>query len=220
MDHSAGLPAAPSGRRPSGTPPYWQRGEQVTWTYGGPGEARWVFPVTVVHDGPDALVTWLPVGTLGRVEIRADGRELRDDPATLFTAERREVDRAFGVNHTLRIHQPDRRWSTLLFFAPRTGAFLGWYCNIEEPHVRDARGTYTSDLVLDVLVAPDRSFVRKDEDELELAVEQGRYTRAEADAITRVADEVEGVITAWDPPFCDGWETFRPDPDWPVPTLP
>ena len=31
--------------------------------------------------------------------------------------------------------------------------------------------------------------------------------------------EVEGVIRAWGSPFCDGWETFTPDPGWPVPAL-
>ena len=72
----------------------------------------------------------------------------------------------------------------------------------------------------DVWVEPDRTFERKDEDELELAVEQGRYTPERAAEITAVADEIEEVIKAWGPPFCDGWETFRPDPSWPVPTLP
>lgn len=56
-------------------------------------------------------------------------------------------------------------------------------------------------------------------DELVLAVEQCRYTHARADAITAVADEIEEVIRAWRSPFCDGWESFQPDPAWPMPAL-
>lgn len=213
MDH-------PDQLRPSGTPPFWRRGEHITWAYGLPGRPSWVYPMTVVQDDADALVTWLTVGTLGRVQIRADGRELRADRTDVFTAPRKEVVRPFAAHHTLRIHQPGRQWSTLLFFESDTGTFVGWYANIEEAHVRDARATYSRDHVLDVWVQPDRTFWRKDEDELELAVEQGRYTAEEAAAITAVADEIAGVIRAWGPPFCDGWETFRPDPDWSVPQLP
>ena len=212
-------PVHDRGRRPSGTPPYWQRGETITWTYGRPGEATWTFPMTVVRDDADALVTWLAVGTIGQLTIRADGRELRADPSDLFTTELQEVERAFGIHHTLRIHPTGRSWSILLFFHGDTGDFVGWYGNIEDPHVRDEHGTYSRDHVLDVWVEPDRSFERKDEDELALAVEQGRYTAAEAAAITAVADEIEDLVRAWGSPFCDGWETFRPDPAWPVPTL-
>jgi predicted RNA-binding protein associated with RNAse of E/G family len=78
----------------------------------------------------------------------------------------------------------------------------------------------TKDNILDVVVEPDRSYHRKDEDELILAVEHGRYTQAQADEITEIADEIENVIRNWGSPFCDGWESFRPDPDWPLPTLP
>ncbi|MEZ0579443.1 DUF402 domain-containing protein [Nocardioides sp. MH1] len=213
-------PDAPPDRRPTGTPPYWRRGEQITWTYGLPGEPSWVYPVTVVRDDAALFATWLTVGTVGRVAIRADGRELRADPATIFTAPRKIIERPFFAHHTLRLHEPGRPWSVLVFFDAGTGAFVGWYCNIEDPHTRDARGTYSRDHVLDIWVEPDRSHFRKDEDELVLAVEQGRYTADEAAAITAVADDIDAVIEAWGPPFCDGWEHFRPDPAWPVPELP
>jgi uncharacterized protein len=175
--------------------------------------------MTVVRDDADALVAWLQVGTLGLTTVRSDGRDLRADRDTMFTAERVEVARAWTDSHNLRIHEPGRHWSTWLFFDGATGEFEGWYCNIEEPHLRDDTATYSFDHVLDVWVEPDGAFERKDEDELVLAVEQGRYTQAEADDITAVADEIEDVVRAWGPPFCDGWETFRPDPGWPVPTL-
>jgi len=104
------------------------------------------------------------------------------------------------------------------FFNAASGHFEGWYGNIEEPHVRDANDVYSRDYVLDVWVEPDRTVSRKDEDELVLAVEAGRYTPDEAARITAVASEIEGFVADWGAPFSDGWETFRPDPGWPVPT--
>ena len=95
--------------------------------------------------------------------------------------------------------------------------------NLEQPHRRDGRdgrATISSDHVLDIVVQPDRTYHRKDEDELAEAVRQGRYTAAKAAAIEVDADEVEAVIDAWGSPFCDGWESWQPDPAWPIPPLP
>jgi predicted RNA-binding protein associated with RNAse of E/G family len=91
--------------------------------------------------------------------------------------------------------------------------------NLERPHVRDARTVYTSDHVLDLVIEPDRTMTRKDEDELALAVTQGVFDATTAAAIEADAAEVEAVVAGWGPPFCDGWERFRPDPGWPIPAL-
>ena len=188
------------------------------WRYGQPG-LDFAAPMTVVRDDDRGLVAWLAVGTPVLKLVREDGRGLRADPSDGFLVPRRQVETVWEDYSVLRVWQPGRRWSVWHFFHGETGAFEGWYVNIEDPHVRSDHTTRSRDHVLDIWVEPDRSFARKDEDELVLAVEQGRYSQAEADAITAVADEVEDVIRAWGSPFCDGWETFTPDPDWPVPAL-
>jgi uncharacterized protein len=76
------------------------------------------------------------------------------------------------------------------------------------------------DHTLDLLVAPDRRHARKDEDELELALQAGWYSQDEVDQILDAAARLEAVVDAWGSPFCDGWESFTPDPGWPVPQLP
>jgi hypothetical protein len=38
--------------------------------------------------------------------------------------------------------------------------------------------------------------------------------------ITRKADLAEEAVASWRSPFSDGWEDWRPDPDWKVPPLP
>lgn len=198
---------------------YWERGTQIMWRYGSPG-LDFAAPMTVVRDDEQALVAWLAVGTPVLKLVRDDGRDLRAERSDAFVAPRRQVESIWSGYSVLRVYQPGRRWSVWHFFHGLTGVFEGWYVNIEDPHVRDHRTTRSRDHVLDVWVEPNRRFERKDEDELALAVQQGRYSQDEADAICAIADEVEAVITSWERPFCDGWDSFRPDPGWPVPSLP
>jgi len=197
---------------------YWQPGTEIMWRWGGWGPATWAEPMRVIRDDERGLVAWLPSGTPVLSVRRSDGGELRADKATMFTDPWIQIQTVWR-NNALRIAPPGKRWSVWLLFDDQSGEFGGWYVNIEDVHTRDATGVDTKDNVLDVVVAPDRSHRRKDEDELILAVEHGRYTQAQADEITAVADEIEHIIRDWGSPFCDGWEEFRADPEWPLPTL-
>ena len=230
--------ASPAGqeppRRPSGSPPYWLTGTQIMWRSGdGPlatGAAstrdgntavpHFAEPVTVVRDDADALVAWLAAGTPVLRVARADGLGKRDDKSTLFTAETVQDIGVHAYYDILKIAPTARPWSVWVLLSQQTRKFAGWYVNLEDPHVRDGNAVYTRDHVLDVEVAPDRTMARKDEDELALAVAQGRYDAATAAEIEADAAEVETLVADWGPPFCDGWEHFRPDPDWPIPGLP
>lgn len=62
--------------------------------------------------------------------------------------------------------------------------------NLEDRHVRDRDAIYTRDRVLDLDIEPDRTVSRKDEDELLLAVEQGRFDAEMAATIEANADSV------------------------------
>jgi len=177
-------------------------------------------PVTVVRDDPLALVAWLPTGTPVLRAARADGQGKRDDPATLFTAALVQERGVHAMFDQLRVVPTGQPWSVWVFFEEGTGEFAGWYVNLEKPHVRDHRTVFTSDHVLDLVIAPDRTVVRKDEDELALATKQGVFDAAAAAAVEADADVVEALVADWASPFCDGWEHFRPNPAWPIPALP
>lgn len=221
-------------RRRSGDPPYWPIGTRIVWRYGdGPlaagaaithdgdtGVPHFAEPVTVVHDDADSLIAWLAAGTPVLQAARADGLGKREDTSTLFTADTVQAIGVWTDYDVLRIAPTGRPWSVCLFFAEHTGAFAGWYVNLEEPHLRDGFEVHTRDHVLDLVIAPDRSMTRKDEDELGYAVAQGLFDDTEAAAIEADAAEVEAIVGGWGPPFCDGWEQFRPDPAWPIPQLP
>jgi len=225
---------SPSSLRPSGSPPYWPTGTQITWWSGaGPlasgspitmvgdvAEPQFAEPMTVVRDGADALVAWLAAGTPVLRAVRADGLGKRADKRTLFTAETVQDAGVWTDYDVLRIAPTGRPWTVWVLFTEHTGEFAGWYVNLEARHVRDDDAVYTRDHILDLMIEPDRTMARKDEDELELAVAQGRFDAATAAAIEADTAEAEAVVTDWGPPFCDGWEQFRPDPDWPIPGLP
>lgn len=210
--------------RPSGGPPYWQPGDQMCWRYRRPGwrtgDPETIHPVTVVRDDAAGLVAWIASGTRVAVPVRPDGVAPREAPiAEMFTAARVQGFTTWWGHGNLRIAPTGRPWSIWLFWL-EDGTFDGYYVNLEDPHRRDDADVYTSDRVLDVEVEVDRSCSRKDEHELVVAVEQGRYTAEEAAAFAADASLVEEIVATWGPPFCDGWDTFRPDPSWPVPDLP
>lgn len=211
--------------RRSGGPPYFATGQVVDWHYRRPGwlpgHAETVMPVTVVQDDADALAVWLPVGTPYLIPRLADGGDLRSgETRTMFTVPRIQGDDVWHSFHTLRVAPTGRPWSVWLWFAAETGVFDGYYVNLEAPHTRDAGAVYSCDHVLDVVVWPDGRHERKDVEELAEAVRQGRHTAEQAGEIEAAAAAVEAVVDAWGSPFCDGWETFRPDPAWQVPGPP
>lgn len=177
-------------------------------------------PMTVVRDDAGALVAWLAAGTPVLRAVRADGRGKRDDKRTLFTAETVQDVGIWSGYDVLRIAPTGLPWTVWVLYAERSGELAGWYVNLEAPHVRDDDAVYTRDHVLDLVVEPDRTMARKDEDELELAVAQGRFDAATAAAIEADLAEAEAVVADWGSPFCDGWEHFGPDPAWPIPQLP
>jgi hypothetical protein len=91
---------------------------------------------------------------------------------------------------------------------------------LEDPLQRTARGFDYVDQILDIVVAPDLKTWRwKDEDELEEAIalglilpERARSMRAEGENVVRMLQSGKSIF--------NGWENWRPDPSWPVPTLP
>lgn len=218
-------------RRPSGGAPFWSPGAQITWREGsgplGTGAAivdtalpHFAQPLLVVRDDPDALVAWLPTGTPVLRAARADGRDKRADPNTLFTTQLIRERGVHALYDQLRIAPTGRPWSVWVLIEEGTGRFAGWYVNLEKPHIRDHDTVYTSDHVLDLVISPDRTVERKDEDELALALEQGVFDAEALAAIEADAAAVEELVADWASPFCDGWEHFRPDPSWPALRLP
>jgi predicted RNA-binding protein associated with RNAse of E/G family len=106
-----------------------------------------------------------------------------------------------------------------LWWRPPDWRFGGWYINLQEPIRPTPLGFDFMDHVLDVVIDPDLSWRWKDEEELEEAVRLGLLSRQEAASIRAEGERVIAQLEAREPPFCDGWERWQPDPAWPIPGL-
>lgn len=77
------------------------------------------------------------------------------------------------------------------------------------------------DLVLDLVVAPDRSWRLKDEDDFQRAVCDGHLTAEAEDRARAEAERMIGVLAAGGPPFSESeWLRWQPPADWTIPALP
>jgi uncharacterized protein len=202
---------------------YWSPGTEILWRYRrARSDVETVRPMRVVRDDAAGLVAWLAPGTPVLRPALADGAELRSVPlrerfdSRHGRATRLDTWHGQGV---LKVAPARAPWSVWVFWS-EPWEFRGWYINLEDPLERIDHGVVTQDHVLDVVVLPDRTTQRKDEDELDSAIAGGRYSAAAAECFRRDAAAAEDVVRRWGSPFCDGWKDWRPDSGWPIAQLP
>ena len=198
----------------------WSSGDAILlrWFWGG--ELGRVWPATVVEDSADAIALYIRSETPTKVRVREDGTPI---DRALSYRERfgipwRIGDGMFSGFSAVLLTRPGAGHAFMPFWN-ESGAFEAWYVNIQTPLVRTRWGFDTEDLVLDI-VFENGAARWKDEDELEDAVELGRFTREQALEIRREGERAIADLEerAW--PLNAGWEEWKPDPAWPLPTLP
>jgi predicted RNA-binding protein associated with RNAse of E/G family len=201
----------------------WAAGEEIVVEEIWNGKLWSLRPVVVVDDRDDLLVLWSPKGTMRKVPTVPPSRTRAATRAErLMSCLAREdwvlADSEWDVS-TLWLTQPDAMHSTWVSFLD-DGTQWGWYINLQRRLRRTSRGIQTMDLMLDVLIEPDCSSWRwKDEDEFDAMIEWGLIDAHEAEAVRVEALEVIRRAKAMEPPFCDAWGMWRPDPEWPFPSL-
>ncbi|MCX4864779.1 DUF402 domain-containing protein [Streptomyces sp. NBC_00257] len=212
---------------------YWAPGDQILWRYrrngtpagagvsgGGPDPFHICRPVTVVQDTDELLAVWVAPGTECVKPVLASGRDVHAEPlATRYTAPRTTARSAWLGNGVLKLARSGEPWSVWLFWEPGW-QFHNWYVNLEEPHTRWQGGVDSEDHFLDISVYPDRSWVWRDEDEFAMAQRAGLMAPETARRVREAGRAAVGLIEEWGAPFRDGWENWRPDPQWRVPALP
>ena len=189
-------------------------------------------PVVVVEDAYDVLLLWLPAGTVRKVPAPPAGVRGRErDPAGLPTeASHRgvienlqrgqwtHVDHVWDVS-TLLILRPGRWHAVWVSWLP-SGEHLGWYVNFQRPYCRTSAGIEAMDLMLDLVVDPDHSWRWKDQHEFEVMARRGLLDAATIESVLDEAEAVVASIEAAEPPFCEPWPTWTPQPEWMIPRLP
>jgi len=120
--------------------------------------------------------------------------------------------------NTLFVHVPGAWHSAWVQFSPGW-EFLGWYVNFEEPLRRTEQGFDNRDLQLDILVAADRSWRWKDEDDFARSIACGLISEEVAQRVRAEANAVVAAIESGAWPFNDDLATWRPATpvnSWPV----
>ena len=193
---------------------YWQPGDQIVLREIWRGQVKSGRPYTVVEDTPERLILYARSGVHWVKSVRPDGTALvRGEPWILHE----EVE----PREAVRIITPGSRHSVLVFWTEMFTEFLQWYVNLEDPLVRTSMGFDYLDQMLDIEVTPDLSqWKLKDKDEFEDAISRGILTPEEAQVIRAEGEQVIGAIDAGRSPFDEPWEQWRPDPQWPTPSLP
>jgi Protein of unknown function (DUF402) len=189
-------------------------GEPVLWRKVRNGAVMTALPMRVVSDSPQRTVLYLAPGTAFKGARTSAGTKVRDLSSWVST------DLVWAGGSLIRLAEPGV-WHCVDVEFGAAGEFIGWYVNLQEPVRRAGFRFDTVDLVLDLVVAPDRSWRLKDEDDFDRAVADGHLSGETASRVRAEAERMIGVLAAGGPPFGETeWLGWRPPADWTVPALP
>lgn len=211
-----------SSRASQPVPARWAPGTHILWRYRANGLSHHHIcrPVTVIEDSPRLLAVWMAGGTVCVKPQLADGTPIHHQPlATRYTKPRVTVRSHWHGTGVVKLARPGDPWSIWLFWE-RGWRFKNWYVNLEEPLTRWYGGVDSEDHFLDLEVFPDRSWRWRDEDEFEQAQLVGLLSAEQAERVREAGRSALAMVREWGSPFTDGWERWRPDPCWSLPSLP
>jgi hypothetical protein len=180
----------------------WQTGDRIVRR-----EVRndgWVWleiPVVVVRDEPELLATYIPAGAPFTFPA---------GPEVHPWAKR---DRWHG-HGVLMLQRPGDGYAVWVFWHGEEREFRSWYLNLQEPFRRREHGYDTQDLELDLILHPDGHVEWKDDELLDVRVEEGRFTEDQARDVRTEARRLEAELAVRGHWWHAGWALWEPDPDW------
>jgi hypothetical protein len=193
-------------------------GDSVVWRSVDRKEriVQTVWPWTVVTDHEDETVLYIPAGAIGKQRTGERG-----GPGDRFIVrwDGGHADVTWKRTNVVRLYRVGDPYSLWLAFDAQTWDLAWRYINLEDPWLRTAIGFDSRDVYLDLVAGPDGDdWEWKDEDELAWVVEKGRLDARRAAEIR--ADGERAVEAVRKRGSLDEWRAWRPNPRWPVPTLP
>ncbi len=201
---------------------FYATGDVVTLRWRRHEPADLVAPVRVVEHDALRTVLFLAAQTPIKAQATRDGQRIRR--STPFLERDRMVgglaDDVWTHNHTLMIHEPHRLGAVWLLWAEADWSFQSYYVNLQAPLERSPVGFDTADYLLDVVVAPDLNWRWKDEDEFAIAIEHELISPVLLHAVRAEGRRFIQEIEAGQWPFGHGLESWRPEQEWEVPTMP
>lgn len=175
------------------------------------GEVWAVRPMLCLGDD-DVLRLWFPHGTRWLHPVLRGGDRVRV-PIEAWDLH----EASWRLNDNLILVRDGEAHAVHLFF-DSNGAQVGWYVNLQEPFRRTQIGIDYMDHALDLISPVDATCAEwKDEDDF--AVYSSLIEPAEAAAVRAEGEIMLARMRAGAWPFDGSFDSWRPDPAWPVPEL-
>ncbi len=170
------------------------------------------YPVHVVHDSDDLLVTYVGTGAeFGFV----DGRWPTATGAHPWR------DRVRWEGHgCLMVQHPGDPYAVWHYWHGPDRTFLCWYVNFQAPLRRTAAGYDTQDFELDIVVFPDGSWRVKDLELIPQRVAEGYISTDVAERVVRAGEELVAELATRQRRWDEQWANWTPPSSWRDATLP
>jgi protein associated with RNAse G/E len=199
----------------------WKPDDRIVWR--GVYRARvWhAQTVIVVKDTPQEVIVALLPGTEcvapeGYLKGKQYAQRRWDFKEALWSLEKFH----WHTNHLLLLLEPQKYFSTILFWHHESNNFLCYYINFQVPFERSESAINTLDLDLDLIIHPDLSYEWKDVDEYQKAIECGIILPEWIQGIEDAKFEILNKLEKRQYPFDGSWLEWIPNPNWSPPTLP
>jgi hypothetical protein len=188
-------------------------GRTVLRRYWRAGRISFLQLTRVIADDERGLRLWLAAGTPYWRILAADGRTHHDAPIDQLGDDAYLGELTWtGADVMLWMPPGENASSVWWFFDAASGAFRGWYVNLEEPSTRWEHGVDTADNALDVWVAADGTWRWKDVEEFEGRIGlPGYWTPQQAAEIRAEGERLIKLAEAREFPFDGTWCDPRPE---------
>lgn len=153
----------------------------------------------------------IPLGQLGNLGVLPDTYTPRAPVVRVIP---------HNAEHAVAIHYEGVEGARNPQWHASEGYLRGYKVNVQSRYVRTPIGIDTTDNRLDLVMAPDLVWARKDVEQLAAAVASGLTYEWESALFHAEAERLITAIESRTHPFDGSWASWRPDPAWPHSVLP
>jgi predicted RNA-binding protein associated with RNAse of E/G family len=124
------------------------------------------------------------------------------------------VNERWQGHGVLMLQRPEDAYAVWVFWFGEAREFRGWYVNLQERFRRTESGYDTQDHELDIWVTPDGAWEWKDDELLDVRVEEERFTPQQAESIRAEGRQVVELVERREQWWDDAWAEWQPDSGW------
>lgn len=200
---------------------FWKPGDIIAWRGIYRNQVWHVQPTILVKDSPEGIVLALLPGTECIAEESYPKGKKNGQPRWFFGNEDWKLAKyTWQTNRLVLIFEPEKYYSTILFWHHESNKFLCYYINFQLPYRRNDYTVDTLDLDIDLIIHPDFTHEWKDVNDYQKAIEHGIISSEWINGIDNAKPEIFNKLEKRQYPFDGSWLDWMPNPAWSPPTLP